>query len=343
MSTTSMRLYRLLLGGWDQSDTVANNTAALDAELTNVNAWGALWLLMNNSTTAQNLADSGYARELLFKSSAALGIALSSPIFTAAIFGNSYYQTELEAIVSGGSYFIKSATITATGTWNIPANGLQAMYVLALGHGGNGGNQAGAQSGQGGSGGELTGRIISKSMLPSSNVSVTIPTSSGTATTFGTLVSAESGVDGSTTESQNPGGGSDVNGGSAKISNVDLDSAAWHLDYFNLQGGYGGRSYNEADSLSQAGEDGINGTGGAVATAGSSSDEQGKAGTGFGSGGSSGYADNGSTATIDGESAAANSGCGGGGSASADGSPGGSNGGTGGTGKVWVYYVEGRA
>ncbi len=331
MIITSGRYYRLLMGGWDSTLTVAQNATAIDASLESAEAQGALKVLFQTTLAAERLVESEYVRTILFSCSRALALMLESSVSLNAINNNANALAQINTLVNASGYFIKRTTATTSGTFTIPAGGLEALYLLACGVGGTGG-AGGSLGGAGGSGAELRGVLVPKNLLPTSNTAYTISATPGTPTTFGSLLSAASGANGATSSIvTTTGGGSTLYGGAAEgLLTTDVDNAFFHLKSFSEQGGYGGGSL-------VAGEAGVTGVGGA---AGTSVLRGGRAGTGICSGGGGGF-DSGGGGTDDGQSALASS-YGSGGGGGEDVSSGSNPGGTGGPSKLWIYYVEGR-
>lgn len=332
MIITSGRYYRLLMGGWDSTLTVAQNATAIDASLESAEAQGALKVLFQTALAAERLIESEYVRTILFSCSRALALMLESSVSLNAINNNANALAQIQTLVNASGYYIKRTATTTSGTFTVPAGGLEALYLLACGVGGTGGAGNASFPGAGGSGAETKGVLVPKNLLPVSNTAYTISSTVGTPTTFGSLLSASSGVNGANLSSNTAGGGSTLYGGSAEgLLITDVDNAFFHIKSFSEQGGYGG-------GRTLAGEAGVTGSGGAAGTSGGG--RGGGAGTGICSGGGGGF-DSAGGGTADGESALASS-YGSGGGGGEDVSSGANPGGTGGPSKLWIYYVEGR-
>lgn len=291
------------------------------------------WAMYRPEFRAAALADTD-AINALALSSEPLALIFNNERLTALFFANATFKTAVETAVNDvDGYLYRDILTAASGNWTCPASGISAMYLLGSGIGGNGANASGS-GGRGGSGGELKGVLVPVASLPAanSNTAYANPASVGTPTTFGALLSAASGANGSAT-----GGGSTTNGGAAAgLSNNTVDSAAWHKLTFSNIGGAGGAGGNGAGVSGSAGTAGATGSGGAGATGPTVSAGQ---GTGLGSAGGGGY-DTGNPLSFANGSAATDPGCGGGGGNSS--SSGNGTGGPGGPAKQWVYTVRKR-
>jgi hypothetical protein len=297
--------------------------------------------LFQTALAAERLIESEYVRTILFSCSRALALMLESSVSLNAIYNNSNALAQIQTLVNASGYFIKRTATTTSGTFTIPAGGLEALYLLACGIGGAGGNAVVNTAASGGSGAETKGVLVPRNLLPTSNTAYTVSSTVGTPTTFGSLLSAASGVTGSTSSGNNTGGGSTLYGGSAAgLITTAVDNAFFHIKSFSQQGGYGGARGSDSGAGTGpgvAGQNGITGAGGA----GGDSNQGGLAGTGICSGGGGGGDSRFANSTSAGQSAIASSyGSGGGGGASSTANA--SNGGTGGPSKLWIYYVEGR-
>jgi hypothetical protein len=339
MIITSGRYYRLLMGGWDSTLTVAQNATAIDASLESAEAQGALKVLFQTALAAERLIADEFVRTILFSCSRALALMLESSVSLNAINNNANALAQIKDLVNDSGYFIKRLDVTTSGTFTIPAGGLEALYLLACGVGGTGGASIAGTSASGGSGAELRGVLVPKNLLPTSNTAYTISSTVGTPTTFGSLLSAASGVNGSTSSGNNSGGGSTLYGGAADgLFTTNLDNAFFHFKSFSEQGGYGGARVLGGEG--ESGENGITGVGGAGGNDGPVG--SGFAGTGICSGGGGGGDNNFAGSPIAaGESAGATAHGSGGGGGGANNTYG-TTGGTGGPSKLWIYYVEGR-
>ena len=281
------------------------------------------------------------ARTTLTQTSEALAYILNTETLRLEFLKDSAFVTALQAAVHNGSYLYRE-TLTSTGNYTPHMDGVAAMYVVAVGRGGQGATANNNYGGQGGSGGEIAGGYIPVSDIPTTPVACTLPTSAGTPTTFGSLVSADSGVNGARAYTMVTGGGSTTGGGAVTgLTNNTLDSAAFHIYDFTEQGGDGGRSGADPDipATTQAGLPGEAGLIGSGGTAGVNASAAGGAGSGISSGGGGGFATDVGTGIRDGGNAI-NPGCGGGGGNSNDGDGSYGAGGDGGTAKIWIYTVR---
>lgn len=305
-----------------------------------------------SATAAANLVDSQAWRTAVLQSTAAIDEIVTSSVALAAVLNNatarahmlsdSGFVTALEAEVNDPGSYIVLDEVTATGNWTHPGVDVLAMAVAAAGPGGNGQNSHADYGGDGGTGGELVFEVLDTGDIPSSDVACTVPTTAGSSTTFGALVSAVTGISSDTT----PAGSTTNGGASANLTNNDLDASAWHKDSFSQAGpvgGIGGLNANapETGSAGTAGINGSGGAGGGLAGAGDVIAYGGDPGTGLCSGGGGGALTNGTASGAQAGNAATAPGCGGGGaSSSARAGETSETGGAGGPGKIWVWYVK---
>lgn len=329
------------LGAWRslaKSGSVSaliNNTDAFNAV---TGSDTALQYLIQNPAIHDAILASSTGRTNLASTSEALAFILNDSTYRSKFLANSNFKTALESAVNNSTYLYRE-TVTATGNYTPNAAGIAAMFIVAVGKGGTGGTANNNRGGQGGSGGQMVGKHIPVASIPTTAVSCTIPTSAGSPTTFGALVSATSGTNGSASNSTNSGGGTG-SGAAANMTNTNLDTAAWHYNDFTEQGGDGGKGGTDGGTQQgEAGEAGVSGSGG---SAGVNSSAAGGAGSGLCSGGGGGYVTNVSSGLRNG-TAATDPGCGGGGGNSHDGDASYGSGGAGGPAKIWVYTVRKRA
>jgi hypothetical protein len=270
--------------------------------------------------------------EVLLASSTGLSLILNSLELRLKLFNDSELMQMLSSYVNDSNYFIKRQKYTSTTVFN-PTNGVKYLAALCVGHGGDGWSVVAAsnESGQGGTGGEVACRVFKETELPSGAVTFTIPTSSGSATTFGALLSAASGVDGSQSSAINSGPGTTTNSEYHQAS--DPNGHIFQLESFAFKGADGGGGGTSPD----AGESGFYGSGGSIDSGGPNG---GGAGSGMSSGGAGGDDDTGNSAV--GEDAT-DPGCGGGGAFYGTTDDAAANGGAGGPAESYAFYVQGRA
>lgn len=299
----------------------------------------ALQYAISNPLVQDAILASSAGRTSLAGTSEALATILNDSALRDKFLDDSNFKTALETATNNSTYLYRE-TVTATGNYTPHADGIAAMFIVAVGPGGSGGTANNNRGGSGGSAGAMSGKQIAVASIPSSPVACAVPTTAGTSTSFGALLTVASGVNGSATSSTTTGGGTTSGGGVASgLSNTNLDAAAWHYADFVEQGGDGGGGGIDGGPQSGInGEAGVTGSGGTGAT---SANPAGGAGSGFCSGGGGGFATNVGTGIRNGTAATA-PGCGGGGGNSNDGDGSYGAGGAGGPGKIWVYTVRNR-
>ena len=333
------------LGAW----RALAKSGSVPALLNNTDAFAAvtgsdtaLQYLIENPSVHNAILASSTGRTNLASTSEALATILNNSVYRAKFLANSSFRTAMEAAVNNGTYLYRE-TVTATGNYTPNAAGIAAMFVVAIGAGGTGGTATNSYGGQGGSGGEISGKHIAVANLPVAAVACTIPTV-GSNTTFGALLTATTGANGTATNTARSGGGSTTAGGTASgLTSTNLDTAAWHYADFTKQGGNGGAGGTDPDlGGTQSGVIGVAGLTGSGGTAATGAGTAGGAGSGISSGGGGGYATDVGTGIRNGTAATASFGCGGGGGNSNDGDGSYGAGGAGTIGKIWVYTVRNR-
>lgn len=192
-------------------------------------------------------------------------------------------KTRIQGFVNQPGSVLYRAVYTATQAITWP-NLIQGSYA-ELGPGGNGGGATGGNNaGSGGSGGEAKFGILPSLPTPGSSVTITVPTSPGTATSIGALVTAASGLTG---DSNITTGGAKSGGGTTAgqtCYDTALLTAVAQPRTGSKQGGNGGAV---SGYPSGSGTAGLTGSGGAGATA-NNAPGRAQPGTGYGSGAGAG-------------------------------------------------------
>jgi hypothetical protein len=273
--------------------------------------------LIGNSSAFSSVASNSTATAELFKSTVAAAVVLGNSGYYNVYKGTPANYTILKNQVNATGSKLKRQVVTASGTWNLPTNGVNMMAAMLIGPGGNGGpgNQGG-----GGAGGAVNLQILTGSNVPTGNITVLVPvigSGAGSQTVFGSF-SATAGGNGASGGIAGVGTGSTTNGGSSNITDTDVLNSAWQLSSLTIAGVNGG-------GASAAGTASFAGSGGAGAAAG------GSAATNIAAGGGGG-----GTSVGNGTSATTSAyGAGGGGGGSASGTAG-----SGGPGVIILYWLE---
>lgn len=298
----SQHIAHLLLGGHISS-------SALETALTTNDAFLGAWKRLIKSGTVKSLIASTTSFAIIAGSPTAFGDLLTlsgaqlaaSDSATEAISNNS---DAIKTVVTNTTYLdlwqnvsankarllarvnatgskLKSQTWTADGTWTAPGTAIVALSVFAIGPGGNGGSSVSPTGGgKGGGAGEYAFQQWTTG-LPTTNQTVTVPASSGTAASFGSYLTADSGSNGGAAFSGGTGGGSTT--GSA-IYDSDVANAIWQPNTGSVAGPNGGNGASSAPGSGSNGTDGLSGSGGT----GGSPGNAGTGGSGFGSSGGGG-------------------------------------------------------
>jgi len=296
----------------------------------------ALALLFESGTALAGLlaingaaiaADDGATASVAASGSALLTVVSDPALFN--LWNNTpANKARLQALVNQSGSMLCREVFTSSGTWTHPAGGILALSLFGVGKGGNGTTSNNPQGGGGGGGGGIKWAFYDSS-LPSSDVTVTI---SGT-TSFGAILTFESGGGASGTSG---GTGGSTTTGSA-ITDATIDTALFQIATGSQQGGVGGNGAYFSPSSGGNGGGGLGGTGGGTGGFGNPSSpytaQGGQGGTGIGAGGGGGGS---SGSGGSGSAASSGYGNGGGGAASA----GGGGFAAGNNGKIVAYWIK---
>lgn len=351
MSFKAQYIAALLLGGNISSANFETKLTTDDAFL---GAWKALLksgtvkALIANTTAFGIIAGSSTAfgdlltiagAQLAASDSATTAISNDSNAIKTVVTNTTYLnlwqnvsanKARLLARVNASGSKLKSQVWTANGTWTAPGTPIVALSIFAIGPGGNGGASVSPTGGgKGGGAGEYAFQQFTSS-LPTTSQTVTVPTTSGTAASFGAFLTADSGQDGGATSSGGAGGGS--TSGSA-IYDTDPANAIWMPNTGSVVGPNGGNGANGAPGSGSNGTAGLSGTGGT----GGSPGNAGTGGSGMGSSGAGGGFDTGFGGSAGGAASGYGTGGGGAGIRGGDTAAGGAGGGA----YVKAWWVEG--